>query len=78
MKIVLLLDLSLDLTLNRESNDERVLFSDRRSGVCVHGRERVLKRCYDLLGSLHFLLDRISEIPCQRFDFLYLLTKIYP
>src|SRR4051794_28359389 len=78
VEVILLFDLPLNLTLNRQPDDEGVLFSYHRPGIRIHRCQRVLKSSHHLPRGLLLLLHRVSEIPRQRFDLLDLLAQIHP
>lgn len=76
VKIVLLVNLTLDLTVNGEAKKERILLARGGGGVNLILVENISKGTDSLGGSPHLLLYGVLEIARELLDFLDLLLQI--
>ena len=76
MKVVLFVNLPLDLALDSEANHVRVALACDRRWVRVNQRERLLKCSHALPCRLLLLLDIVLEIARQGLDLLDFLCEI--
>jgi hypothetical protein len=76
MKIVLLINLPLDLTLDTQTNYVRISLACDSIRVRVYQSQRFLERCHALPRGLLLLLDVVLEVARERLDLLDLLRKI--
>ena len=62
VKIILLVNLSLDLALDAQTNDIGISLARDSSGVRIDQGQCLLKCCHALPRSLLFLLDVVLEV----------------
>jgi hypothetical protein len=76
MKIVLLIDLPLNLTFDAQADHIRVALACNSGGVGVDQSQCFLERCHALPCSFLFLLHAVLEVAREGLDLLDLLRKI--
>lgn len=76
MKVVLLINLLLNLPLYAQSNQKRIILARNGMWICIHNRQSILESIYSLPSVILLFIHRVLEVTRQGFDFLDLLSQI--
>lgn len=76
MQVVLFIHLPLQLSVNRQFQQIRILFARRQSRIKLCLSQDLLKVVDCSTGCFHFLFHRVLEVARETLDFLDLLLEI--
>lgn len=78
MEVVFLVNLSLDLAINTQTDHIGITFASNCGGIRVNKRESFFECCDTLACGFLLFLNGVFEVARQGFDFLDLLSQIRP